>query len=106
ASKAGDGSITIRSGASSQGQGHATAFAQIAADALGVPIAAITLTEGDSQGLPDGRGAVASRSIAIGGSAVHQAAAQLALRIAATPDPCAELSVSVQYHAANEAWSS
>jgi len=35
-----------------------------------------------------------------------QAAAQLALRIAATPDPCAELTVSVQYHAANEAWSS
>jgi carbon-monoxide dehydrogenase large subunit len=106
ASRARDGSITIRSGASSQGQGHATAFAQIAADALRVPIAAITVTEGDTQGVPDGRGAVASRSIAIGGSAVHEAAAQLALRIAATPERDAELTVSIKYHAANEAWAS
>ncbi|MFI4889058.1 MAG: xanthine dehydrogenase family protein molybdopterin-binding subunit [Steroidobacterales bacterium] len=106
ATRAADGSVTIRSGSSSQGQGHATAFAQIAADALGVPIGSIHVIEGDTRGVPDGRGAVASRSIAIGGSAVRQAAEQLALRIAATPDRGAELTVSCQYHAANEAWSS
>jgi carbon-monoxide dehydrogenase large subunit len=106
ATRSADGSITIRSGASSQGQGHATAFAQIAADALGVPVSSITVIEGDTQGVPDGRGAVASRSIAIGGSAVRQAATKLALRIAATPDRDAELTASCQYHAANEAWSS
>ena len=106
AAKNGDGSITIRSGTSSQGQGHATAFAQIAADVLRCPLAAITLIEGDTQGIPNGRGAVASRSIAIGGSAVRKAAEQLAQRIAMSSDPAAPLSVSCQYHAANEAWSS
>lgn len=106
ASRAADGTVTIRSGSSCQGQGHATAFAQIAADALGVPLERINVVEGDTNGVPDGRGAVASRSIAIGGSAVHQAARALARRVAAATNPTEELTVSCQYEAANEAWSS
>ncbi len=72
-----DGSFTVASGSSAQGQGHRTAFAQIAADALGVPMDRVTVIEGDSDTSPAGIGALASRSMAIGGSAVLLAAQEM-----------------------------
>ena len=76
-----DGRVTVASGAPAQGQGHATTFAQIAAEALGCDASLVTVLMGDTDHCPDGTGALASRSIAIGGSAVVQACrTALALR--------------------------
>jgi len=70
----GDGSIVASSGSSSQGQGHRTAFAQIVATALDVEPARVLVVEGDTDLVPAGTGTFASRSIQIGGSALHTAA--------------------------------
>jgi carbon-monoxide dehydrogenase large subunit len=72
------GRFRIASGSSNQGQGHATAFAQIASGVLGVSPEQIEVIEGDSRIAPEGIGALASRSMAIGGSAVFLAAQKLA----------------------------
>ena len=68
-----DGHVTVASGAPAQGQGHATTFAQIAAEALGCDASQVTVLMGDTDHCPDGTGALASRSTAIGGSAIVQA---------------------------------
>jgi carbon-monoxide dehydrogenase large subunit len=68
------GRVFVRSGTASQGQGHATSFAQIAASVLGVRPDDITVVEGDTEAVPQGRGTFASRSTQIGGSALHLAA--------------------------------
>ncbi|MEN9764172.1 MAG: hypothetical protein RL397_127 [Pseudomonadota bacterium] len=72
-----DGRFLLASGSSNQGQGHDTAFAQIAATALGVSVGHITVVEADTRVTPEGIGAVASRSMAIGGSAVLRAAERI-----------------------------
>jgi len=104
-----DGSFLVASGTSSQGQGHRTALAQIAADCLAVPFERIELVEGDTAVTPEGVGALASRSIAIGGSAIKRAATELLARIAAAgaagAAPTGPLEVSAVYTAAHEAWS-
>ena len=63
----------VASGSSSQGHARETAYARIAADALGLSPDQITVDLGDTETCPDGIGAVASRSTAIGGSAVLEA---------------------------------
>jgi carbon-monoxide dehydrogenase large subunit len=68
-----DGHATVASGSPAQGQGHATTFAQIAADALGCAADRVTVLLGDTAACPAGTGALASRSTAIGGSAIVQA---------------------------------
>lgn len=81
------GAVTAITGTSAQGQGHATAFAQIVADALGVGPEAVAVRAGDTAGAPQGFGAFASRSTALAGSALLEGAAQVrakARRIAAT----------------------
>jgi aerobic carbon-monoxide dehydrogenase large subunit len=62
--------VVIRSGSSPHGQGHETTFAQIAADRLGVPAEDVVLRFGDSAEVPRGVGTFASRSTAMGGSAI------------------------------------
>jgi carbon-monoxide dehydrogenase large subunit len=77
-----DGRVTARSGSSPHGQGHETAFAQIVADRLCVPLTVVELRFGD----PPGVGTFASRSVAVGGSALVLAIEQIreqAARIAA-----------------------
>lgn len=96
-----DGRVTVASGSSTQGQGHATAFAQIAADALGIAPQQIEVVEGDSDRAPAGIGALASRSMAIGGSAVLRAA-QALRDLPAAPQP---VSVETRHTAQAEAWS-
>ena len=76
-----DGKATVLSGAHSHGQGHATAFAQIAADELGIPPHDIELVQGDTDAVPMGTGTFNSRSIAVGGTAVKIAAARVAARM-------------------------
>ncbi|MDE0058191.1 MAG: xanthine dehydrogenase family protein molybdopterin-binding subunit [Defluviicoccus sp.] len=77
------GEVCIASGMSSQGQGQATIFAQIAADALGADIGRVSVALGDTALLPFGRGAFASRGAIMGGSAVLEAAKTLRARILA-----------------------
>lgn len=101
-----DGRYVVASGSSSQGQGHRTAYAQIAADVLRVPMDHIAVVEGDSESAPAGIGALASRSIAIGGSAVREAAQAMLTRLAVLDAaPCETLVTDAVYTAAAEAWS-
>ncbi|HUK57866.1 MAG TPA: xanthine dehydrogenase family protein molybdopterin-binding subunit [Stellaceae bacterium] len=76
-----DGRIEIASGATSQGQGHATVFAQIAADALGISVADIEVVGTDTATLPFGIGTIGSRSAVTAGNAIDRAAGLLKARI-------------------------
>ena len=71
------GRFTIATGSSAQGQGRETAFAQIAARELAVAPDIVTIVHGDTGRVPTGVGALASRSVAIGGSALQKAARTL-----------------------------
>ncbi|MGO9341082.1 MAG: xanthine dehydrogenase family protein molybdopterin-binding subunit, partial [Acidimicrobiales bacterium] len=67
-----DGTITVKAGTSAHGQGHATAFAQIAADQLGAPIERIRYVQSDTALVARGGGTGGSRSVQLGGTAVLQ----------------------------------
>jgi carbon-monoxide dehydrogenase large subunit len=67
-----DGMVTLKAGTSSHGQGHATAFSQIAAGQLGVPIERIRYVQSDTALVPRGGGTGGSRSAQLGGTAVLQ----------------------------------
>jgi carbon-monoxide dehydrogenase large subunit len=69
-----DGSATIRVGTSSHGQGHATSFAMLVADRLGIPLEKVRFVQADTAEVPRGIGTFGSRSLQIGGNAVLQAA--------------------------------
>jgi aerobic carbon-monoxide dehydrogenase large subunit len=68
------GMVTIVAGTHSHGQGHATTYAQLVCDWLGVPFENIRLVQGDTDAVPFGRGTYASRSAMLGGSALKGAA--------------------------------
>jgi carbon-monoxide dehydrogenase large subunit len=73
-----DGTLTVYMGSSGVGQGLETAFAQIAADAMAVPMDRINrVLHGSTAYVSDGYGAYHSRSIVMGGSAVLDAATKL-----------------------------
>jgi aerobic carbon-monoxide dehydrogenase large subunit len=72
-----DGTVTVLTGTSPHGQGHATAWAMIASDQLGIPLEKITVLHGDTDLIPKGGGTMGSRSLQQGGAAVHQAAGEL-----------------------------
>jgi carbon-monoxide dehydrogenase large subunit len=65
-----DGRVLVRSSASPHGQGHATTFAQIVADRLGVELDQVDLEFSDSASTPPGVGTFGSRSLAMAGSAL------------------------------------
>ena len=67
------GEVTILAGTLSHGQGHETSYAQMVADWLGVPEDKIHLAQADTDEVAIGRGTYASRSMMIGGSALHAA---------------------------------
>jgi carbon-monoxide dehydrogenase large subunit len=77
-----DGTITVISGAIPMGQGVDTVLAQIVADALGVRVERLTLRFGDTALTQAGMGSFGSRSTAVGGSAVRQAALRVRERAA------------------------
>ncbi len=68
------GAATVYTGSSAHGQGHHTAFAMLVNAELGIPMEAITVIHGDTDAVPKGIGTYGSRSLQLGGSAVHQAA--------------------------------
>jgi carbon-monoxide dehydrogenase large subunit len=72
-----DGTATVYTGSSAHGQGHHTAFAMILQDELGIPLEKIEVIHGDTDLIPDGVGTYASRSLQLGGSAVHKAAIEV-----------------------------
>jgi carbon-monoxide dehydrogenase large subunit len=65
--------VIVATGAVSSGQGHETSFAQVAADALGVPLDWVTVTGGDTATVPFGVGTFASRSAVTAGSSIAEA---------------------------------
>jgi carbon-monoxide dehydrogenase large subunit len=67
------GQITVSTGISPHGQGNATSFAQIVADALGVQPAQVRVQHGDTGIVAEGEGTSASRGLIVGGSALHSA---------------------------------
>jgi aerobic carbon-monoxide dehydrogenase large subunit len=67
------GSAIARLGTISQGQGHATTFAQILASEIGIPAANITVEEGDTDTAPYGLGTYGSRSTPVAGAATAMA---------------------------------
>lgn len=68
------GTVTIVAGTFSHGQGHATVYAQMVSDWLGVPFENIRFVQGDTDQVSFGRGTYASRSSMIGGCALKAAA--------------------------------
>ena len=98
-----DGRIRVASGAPAQGQGHATTYAQLTAKTLGCDLAQVDVIMGDSQYCPQGIGALASRSIAIGGSAILQACNRLLqMREQGQPLPLS----AEEIYLSQEAWAS
>ena len=72
-----DGRVFAATGVTGQGQSHATTFAQIVADQLGVEPKDVLLTEGDSGAFTWGVGSFASRAATVAGSAMHLAAVKV-----------------------------
>lgn len=64
------GTVTVYTGSSTHGQGHATTFAQIVSDRLGVDLESIDVIHGDTDEVHFGWGTYGSRSAAVGGSAL------------------------------------
>jgi carbon-monoxide dehydrogenase large subunit len=67
------GAVTVAVGTSGHGQGHETAFAQLAAGLLGVPYEDVTVVFGDTDTAPFGFGTFGSRSAVAGGTAIYRA---------------------------------
>ncbi|MBP0494017.1 xanthine dehydrogenase family protein molybdopterin-binding subunit [Pararoseomonas indoligenes] len=72
-----DGGVTILTGTLDYGQGHASPFAQVLVDRLGIPFDRIRLQQGDSDLLIAGGGTGGSRSIMASGQALSTASAQV-----------------------------
>ena len=68
------GIVELVVGTQSNGQGHATAYSQIVASVLGLPLESVRFVEGDTDTVPSGRGTGGSRSLPVCGSAVLRAA--------------------------------
>jgi carbon-monoxide dehydrogenase large subunit len=73
-----DGSATLLIGSQSTGQGHATAYAQVVADHLGLPPERVNVVQGDTDRIKSGIGTGGSSSIPCGGASLAGAAKKLA----------------------------
>jgi aerobic carbon-monoxide dehydrogenase large subunit len=71
------GKVTVYTGSSPHGQGHNTAWAMLVQDELGIPMDQVTVIHGDTDLIPKGIGTYGSRSLQLGGSAVHKAAVEV-----------------------------
>src|SRR4051794_41647944 len=67
------GKVEVVTGSSAHGQGHETAWAQIAADRLGVPFEDVRVLHGDTGVSPKGMDTYGSRSLAGGGGGLYNA---------------------------------
>jgi carbon-monoxide dehydrogenase large subunit len=90
------GKVEVVTGSTPHGQGHVTSWSQIAADALGVPFEDVEVIYGDTDSSPKGMDTYGSRSLVVGGVAVHHAASKViekARRVAANLMEAAEADV-------------
>jgi aerobic carbon-monoxide dehydrogenase large subunit len=71
------GALSIFGGTHSHGQGHATVFAQLAHELLGVPFESIRYVQGDTAQVAIGRGTYGARSMVVGGNALKAAADEI-----------------------------
>ena len=76
-----DGSVTVLIGSQSSGQGHATAYAQIVAENLGLPPERVVVVQGDTDRIASGLGTGGSSSIPCGGASLDRATRKLAEKI-------------------------
>jgi carbon-monoxide dehydrogenase large subunit len=93
------GRVTVATGAVNSGQGHETSFAQVAADALGVPLDWVTVVGGDTAQVPFGVGTFASRSGVTAGSSILDAAREVKgklVRAAAALLEAAEADIDIE----------
>ena len=72
-----DGTFTVMAGTSAHGQGHETAYAQLAASVLKVPMDKVKVVQSDTALVRSGQGTMGSRSLQTGGSAIFNASEQL-----------------------------
>ena len=77
----GDGTVTLKIGTQSNGQGHATAYAQFVAEKLNLAMEKIRVRQGDTEELKAGGGTGGSRSIPLGGVSAARAGEDLAEKI-------------------------
>jgi aerobic carbon-monoxide dehydrogenase large subunit len=73
----GDGTVTLITGTLDFGMGHATSFAQVLGEKLGIPVDKISLVQGDSDRLAAGGGSGGSKSLMHSGTAIVEAAAKI-----------------------------
>ncbi|MGY3608772.1 MULTISPECIES: molybdopterin cofactor-binding domain-containing protein [unclassified Bradyrhizobium] len=88
-----NGKVSVATGIGTQGQGHFTSFAQIAADQLGVDVTDVEIVTGDTDQFYWGAGTFASRGAVVAGNAVNEASRavrQKALKLASDAFECAE----------------
>ncbi len=76
-----DGNFTVLIGTQSNGQGHETAYAQVVAQSLDVPLERVRVIQGDSQKVKSGNGTGGSRSIPVGAAMLNQASEKLAVQL-------------------------
>jgi carbon-monoxide dehydrogenase large subunit len=88
-----NGKVSVATGIGTQGQGHFTSFAQIAAEQLGVDVADVDVVTGDTDQFYWGAGTFASRGAVVAGNAVNEASKvvrQKALKLAGELFECSE----------------
>lgn len=93
-----NGKVSLTTGIGTQGQGHYTSLAQLAAEKLGVDVGAIEVVTGDTDQFYWGCGTFASRGAVVAGTAVDAAAAvvrEKILRLAAEEFECAETDLEI-----------
>ncbi len=76
-----DGTVNVATGVGTQGQGHFTSFAQVVAEQLGVEVAKVRVTTGDTDQFHWGTGTFASRGAVVAGNACHAAALEVRRKI-------------------------
>ncbi len=72
-----DGTVTLTTGTLDFGMGHATSFAQVLSERLGIPFEKIALVQGDSDRLAAGGGSGGSKSLMHSGTAIVEGAAKV-----------------------------
>jgi carbon-monoxide dehydrogenase large subunit len=88
-----NGKVSVVTGIGTQGQGHFTSFAQIAADQLGVDVTEVDIVTGDTDQFYWGAGTFASRGAVVAGNAISEAAHAVrkkALKLASEAFECSE----------------
>jgi carbon-monoxide dehydrogenase large subunit len=88
-----NGKVSVATGIGTQGQGHFTSFAQIAADQIGVDVRNVDVVTGDTDQFYWGAGTFSSRGAVVAGNAVNEAAKTVRrkmLRLAAEHFECAQ----------------